>query len=117
MRFMKYTSPRQIIISFLFIICYFFTYASLAQNVKLENYTYIGEFSKEKAKLTLQDIPPLNTLNPTYTVNLYKIQYKTTAPNGSMTSASGLVAMPATPTKKISIVSFHHGTRVTRIDV
>lgn len=90
----------------------------LARNEKLENYTYIGEFSIDKAKLTLRAMPPpLNVLEPKYSLDLYKIHYITTAPNGDKTSASGLIAMPKEPKTNVAIVSFYHGTRVTRSDV
>nr|WP_232051900.1 alpha/beta hydrolase [Aquicella siphonis] len=90
--------------------------AVFAQHSRLVNYTYIGEFTTDTARLALQKMPPLDTLEPVYTLDLYKIQYKTPAPNGMTARASGLVAMPALPMNKVSIVSFHHGTRVARSD-
>lgn len=83
----------------------------------LINYKYLGEFDADKAKLTLKMIPPLDTLNPVYSAKLYKIDYETTAPDGKSTLASGLVAMPVNPQGKVSVVSYFHGTRVTRSDV
>lgn len=113
----KQIIPKKIIIVFLCIISFIYTAVAIAQQNKLINYSYLGEFSGENARLILQSIPPLETLTTTHSAQLYKIQYHTTAPDGSMTNASGLVAMPAMPKKNISIVSFHHGTRVTRTDV
>jgi hypothetical protein len=111
------SSTRQTIIAlFCFISC-FYAASIMAYHARLEHYTYIGDFSKEKARLTLKAIPPLETLEPKYALNLYKIYYKTPAPNGKMTIASGLVAMPVSPMNKVAIVSFFHGTRVTRTDV
>jgi hypothetical protein len=84
---------------------------------KLLDYAYIGEFSKDKATMALKKLPGLDTLEVKHTLNLYKIHYQTTAPNGEMTSASGLVVMPIEPASPVAIVSYHHGTRVLRNDV
>lgn len=110
-------STKRMLIGLCWIISLLYTSILFADNLKLENYSYLGEFKKEVAKQILDKIPPLNTLQPMYSVSLYKIHYKTTAPDGTQTSASGLVAMPVTPSKQVGIVSFHHGTRVTRSDV
>lgn len=83
---------------------YFFTlfyiiscvYAStLFAASNLVRYKYLGEFDIDKARLMLQAMPLLNTLNPVYSTKLYKIDYKTVTPNGKSTQASGLVTMPS----------------------
>ncbi len=91
--------------------------ATLAGQNKLADYLYLGEFTKETAKLALQKMPPLDSLQPMYNVSLYKIHYHTPAPDGTMTMASGLVALPVTPAQVPGIVTYMHGTRVTRNDV
>lgn len=101
----------------LFVITYFYSALLFADNTKLLTYTYLGELSTDKAKLALQAFPPLDTLQPQYATSLYKVTYKTTAPDGSATNASGLVAMPVNPSGSVSLVSYHHGTKVTRSDV
>ena len=113
-----FSLTRQAIAGVFCVISVFYASAIIAKNnSRLENYTYIGEFSKETARHAMEKIPPLNTLEYKYSLQLYKIRYKTPAPDGSMTSASGLVAMPASPMNKVAIVSYQHGTRVTRSDV
>lgn len=110
-------TTKQIVV---FLLCIFsYSHASIvfALDNRLIDYVYIGEFSKETAKLTLQKIPPLDKLEAKHSLTLYKIRYKTPAPNGNMTIASGFVAMPSSPVNKVGIVSFQHGTRVTRSDV
>lgn len=87
------------------------------ENTKLVDYTYLGEFSEDTARLALKKIPPLDTLEIYYALNLYTLHYKTSAPDGSTTIASGLVAMPIAPKGKVGIVSYQHGTRFTRDDV
>lgn len=109
--------PKQLFNVFIFLISIVCLSTVSAANNKLESYTFIGQFKPEIAQLTLQKIPPLNTLEIKHTVNLYKIRYQTPAPDGSTTIASGLVAMPANPTHKVAIVSYFHGTRITRDDV
>lgn len=87
-----------------------------ATNNKLVDFVYLGEFSQDKAKYILQKMPPLNTFETHYSLSLYKIHYQTPAPSGKKNIASGLVAMPISPQKKVGIVSFQHGTQVTRSD-
>lgn len=111
------SATKQLIIGLFCITIFFYTSVIMAHHSRLESYAYIGEFSKDVAKAVLQNIPPLNTLEVRHTVNLYKIRYKTPAPNGKMTIASGLVAMPVSPGNNVGIVSYYHGTRVTRSDV
>ncbi len=108
---------KQIFIGMFWLISCLYASVIIAGNAKLDNYTYIGEFAPEAAKAVLQKMPPLDTLEPKYSLNLYKIKYTTTAPDGKFTHASGLVAMPVSPKDKVAIVSYHHGTRVTRNDV
>lgn len=108
---------QQLTILILCLIFYFYSALSFAENSKLVSYTYLGEFSVDKAKLALKAFPPLDTLEPQYASSLYKVIYKTTAPDGSETNASGLVAMPVNPTSSVALVSYHHGTKVTRSDV
>jgi hypothetical protein len=88
----------------------------MAQSSKLLNYTLLGEFSVNEAQWFLKQVPALDTLTAKNSVNLYKIQYETQAPDGATTNASGLVAMPVAPKQKVGIVSFFHGTRVARND-
>lgn len=106
----------------LLICCLFFMNLSFAASIrmdaeKLVHHTYLGEFTSEKAKLALQRIPGLENLQPKYSLNLYKIHYKTTAPDGKTTFATGLVAMPVSPARSVSIVAYFHGTRALRTDV
>lgn len=107
---------RHYIFALLCIISCVYT-SVFAASGNLLSYKYLGEFDADKARLTLQAVPPLNTLDPVYSVKLYKINYKTAAPDGSGTQASGLVAMPVNPPGSVSVVSYFHGTRVTRSDV
>jgi len=106
------------------IIIFFFIFitASYATPVKhtdstLKDYAYIGTFTQEQARQAMKMLPPLNSLDMKYSLNLYKIHYKTPAPDGKPTTASGLVAMPNAPTDSVGIVSYFHGTRVQRSDV
>lgn len=93
------------------------SYGKMASEDLLVNYVYLGEFPQDIAKKVLSKIPPLDTLPVTHTISLYKIHYKTPAPDGEITVASGLVAMPTSPTKKVATVLYMHGTRVNRNDV
>ena len=108
---------RNIAVFLYIIISVMYAPLAFAQKNSLQSYVYIGTFSKDYAKMTFQKTPALNKLEAKYTLNLYKIRYLTPAPNGKMTVASGLVAMPASPADKVSIVSYMHGTRVFRSDV
>lgn len=102
------------------IICFFmFVSSSIAatQHAKLIDYVFLGQFNKETAKLAMQKVPPLSSLEMNYSLNLYKIHYNTPAPNGKMALASGLVAMPIAPQKSVGIVSYFHGTRIVRTEV
>lgn len=102
--------------------CLLGCFASQAASIKLKNdklvsYVYLGKFSREQAQLVLKNTPPLDMLAVNHVLKLYKLNYKTLAPDGNQTLASGLVALPASPKKKIAIVSYQHGTRVLRSDV
>ncbi|MDP1602838.1 MAG: alpha/beta hydrolase [Legionella sp.] len=116
-------TPRTIAKQLVFIlfcsISYIQSYAmgNLSPAEKLMNYTYLGQLSTDEAQTVLQKMPPLDSLQANYPLTLYKINYQTLAPNGDTTIASGLVAMPVLPQKSASIVSYQHGTRVTRDDV
>ncbi|CEG58637.1 alpha/beta hydrolase family protein [Legionella fallonii] len=83
----------------------------------LVDYVYLGELSKDTARLVLKKTPPLDTLEINYDVNFYKITYKTPAPDGHMTVASGVVAAPIVLEGTVGIVSYQHGTRFNRDDV
>lgn len=107
---------KAILAIFIYSICFLYTSILYAQNKKLESYIYMGEFTKEKAELVLEQFPPLDKLKPTHAVDLYKIKYKTTSFNGDTTIASGLVAMPINPKNSIAILCNFHGTRVTHDD-
>lgn len=102
-------------------ICLFACSLSFAQTVLkkevLQNYVYLGEFSQDLARFVLQKVPGLNDLQATHTLKLYKIDYKTPAPDGTDTIASGLIAIPADNLEGVGIVSFQHGTRLMRDDV
>lgn len=115
---MQYTTfTKKIGLGFFCLFIYFYATLCLAQFSKLENYTYLGEFSKDQANIVLQKVPPLTTLKANYALRIYKIQYKTSAPNGNDSHASGIVALPIAPDKKVGVVNYYHGTRVTRSDV
>lgn len=90
---------------------------AITEHNTLVNYVSLGEFSKDSARIILKKMPPLDTMKARHTLVLYKINYKTPAPNGMLTIASGLVAMPLNPTEKTGIVSYQHGTRFERNDV
>lgn len=90
-------------------------FAASAQ--RLISYSYLGQFSLEEAQLALKKMPPLDSFEPKYRLNLYKIHYQTPGPDGQMTLASGLVSMPESPKESVGIVSYQHGTRFTRNDI
>lgn len=92
-------------------------YAAATSNQTLVQYVSMGEFSKKTARVALNKMPPLDTLDVHHKLQLYKILYRTPAPDGSLTIASGLVAMPVSPTTQVGIVSYQHGTRFERNDV
>ncbi|WP_392538242.1 alpha/beta hydrolase family protein [Legionella sp. 227] len=81
----------------------------------LVSYTDLGTLSKEAAQTILKKMPPLDVLEASYDVTLYKINYKTSAPDGHMTVASGLMAVPSV-TADVGIVSYQHGTRFNHED-
>jgi hypothetical protein len=108
---------KQIICCVIGLASCFYASIIIAGTEKLLGFAYMGEFTRDNAKLTLKSIPQLDSLEPRYSTKLYKIYYKTTAPDGGRTIASGLVVMPILQKNKASIVSFHHGTRVARNDV
>ncbi|KTD14127.1 secreted protein [Legionella gratiana] len=104
-----------------FLLCFIlnsFSYGQSLENEKqiLVSYVPMGTFSKEVAQKALNKTPPLDALTANYEVSLYKINYKTPAPDGHITIASGLVAVPST-TDKAGIVSYQHGTRFNREEV
>lgn len=101
-----------------FFVLWFATLAHQASAGEyLVNYVYQGEFSKETAEQVLKKVPPLDSFTAQHNLSLYKITYKTPAPDGSQTTASGLVAMPTEPTEPVAMVSYQHGTRFDRNDV
>lgn len=67
------------------------------------------------AQKALKKMSPLDVLEANYDVTLYKVNYKTPAPDGQITIASGLVAVPRV-TDKVGIVSYQHGTRFKHED-
>lgn len=107
---------KGILFTFFGIIFCFNSHAAL-EHEKLVNYISLGEFSRETAEIALKKMPPLDTLTVHYDLQLYKINYKTQAPDGNLTIASGLVAMPIHPVGQVGIVSYQHGTRFERNDV
>ncbi|WP_133139837.1 alpha/beta hydrolase family protein [Legionella genomosp. 1] len=84
---------------------------------QLVDHLYLGMFPQSAARLVLQKTVPLDTLEAGYDLNLYSIHYKTLDPDGRITIASGLVAMPIVADKAVSVVSYQHGTRFNREDV
>lgn len=107
---------------FFIILCFVLDNYAEAQpqyhaNKTLVNYVYLGELSKVVARQVLQKTPPLDTLAINYDASLYKITYKTPAPDGQLTIASGLVIAPIISIGTTGIVSYQHGTRFNRDDV
>ncbi|KTD69207.1 secreted protein [Legionella steelei] len=106
-------------------IIFFFLYFTLSinshsQSLEQDNeilisYTSLGMLPKEMAEVALKKMPPLDALTAKYDVTLYKINYKTPAPDGHMSTASGLVAIPSVP-GDLGIVSYQHGTRFNHND-
>lgn len=90
---------------------------AISDETLLVNYDLLGKFSKHTAEATLKKTRPLDTLLIKYELQLYKIAYKTPAPDGSTTIATGLVAMPINPGKAVNVAGYFHGTRVERNDV
>ncbi|WP_454784553.1 alpha/beta hydrolase family protein [Legionella sp. WA2024007413] len=111
------TPIKKIIFFFLYLFLTINSYSQSQENEQkiLVSYTYLGEFSKEMAQMALKKSPPLNVLEAKYDVTLYKINYNTPAPNGSTTTASGLVAVPSVA-GTLGIVSYQHGTRFNHED-
>ncbi|AAU27189.1 TPA: alpha/beta hydrolase [Legionella pneumophila] len=107
---------KGILFTFCGIIFCFNSHAAL-EHEKLVNYIALGEFSRETAEIALKKMPPLDTLTVHYDLQLYKINYKTQSPDGNLTIASGLVAMPIHPVGQVGIISYQHGTRFERNDV
>ncbi|WP_058513568.1 alpha/beta hydrolase family protein [Legionella santicrucis] len=104
-----------------FFLCFFLNTVSYSQSIENEkqilvSYAPIGKLSTEVAQIALNKMPPLDALEANYDVSLYKINYKTPAPDGHITIASGLVAVPST-IAKAGIVSYQHGTRFNREEV
>ncbi|MCW8445503.1 alpha/beta hydrolase [Fluoribacter gormanii] len=103
----------------MFFFLYFFLSVTYSQsqesNAILVAYNYLGTFSKEMAQMALKKMPPLDALEADYDVTLYKISYKTPAPDGHITTASGLVAVPLI-NGRLGIVSYQHGTRFNHED-
>uniref|UniRef100_UPI0021C19229 lipase family protein n=1 Tax=Frankia tisae TaxID=2950104 RepID=UPI0021C19229 len=46
----------------------------------------------------------------------YRLVYRTIDPRGLATTASGLLALPATDTRRLHVVSYTHGTEIARAD-
>lgn len=88
-----------------------------ASSSTLVDYSYLGTFTTEQAKAATQKVAPLNTLAMKYSLRLYKVHYKTPAPDGKLTTASGLIAMPIGAQKSVGMLGYFHGTRVLRTDV
>ncbi|WP_115705861.1 alpha/beta hydrolase [Legionella sainthelensi] len=104
-----------------FLLCFFlntFVYSQSLENEKtiLVSYVPIGKLSKDIAQIALNKTPPLDAFAANYDVSLYKIHYQTPAPDGHITIASGLVAVPSIKVKT-GIVSYQHGTRFNREEV
>ncbi|TAL58677.1 MAG: alpha/beta hydrolase, partial [Legionella sp.] len=95
----------------------FTTHATPTPQNKLIQASYLGEFTEETAALVLKKSPPLDTLAVHYALELYRIEYRTPAPDGSEAVASGLVVLPKNPEKPVGIVTYLHGTRFERNDV
>lgn len=112
---MKFKYLLNWFLAFSFIASSFSSYGKSDSDF-LIHYEYMGEFTKETAEATLNKTPALASLSVHYNVKLYKINYATSAPDGSSTVASGLVAMPVTD-HKVSVLSYLHGTRFERNDV
>ena len=110
------STARQLFIFLFCVLSFSYSALSFALQNKLVDYVYLGEFSRTQATLALQKLVPLNTLEIKHTLALYKIHYQTLAPDGKITLASGLAAMPVTPQHPVGIVAFLHGTRVMRSD-
>jgi len=81
----------------------------------------------------LVDVLPLRTLsvrnaaaelndagfNPStlrYGVDTYRLVYRTVDPHGQPTTASGLLALPRSPARRLHMVSFDHGSSVYRAE-
>ncbi|MEV0647733.1 lipase [Phytomonospora sp. NPDC050363] len=52
-----------------------------------------------------------------YTVDLYRLEYATVDAEGEPTTASGLLALPHNRDRKLTAVSFTHGTESTKVGV
>lgn len=106
---------KRFFFAFNLIVLSFNAYTSNENDV-LVKYVSMGEFSKDTAASVLKKIPPMDTFNVYYDLQLYRINYKTLTPDGNPTIASGLVAMPVRPGKPVGIISYQHGTRFERND-
>ncbi|MEV6768850.1 alpha/beta fold hydrolase [Nocardia sp. NPDC051030] len=49
-------------------------------------------------------------------VDAYRVVYRTIAPDGSPTTASGLVVLPRTDSPRLRVVTYEHGTLVLKTD-
>ena len=78
------------------------------KNVRIVSIKEIGK----KTKFELQLLLALEGINltPSYDVNLYKIEYHSTAKNTAPVVASGLICIPITNNAKRGIVSCQQGT-------
>jgi hypothetical protein len=94
----------------------------------LIKYEFLKKITKEELKqIQLDDvknyIPGANVVyqDPIYDCNLYRVTYKTTIPEkcNKCVIVSGLISIPIIPlnTKKLSMVSYQHGTVLGKYDV
>lgn len=49
-------------------------------------------------------------------VDAFRIEYRTITPHGDQTTASGLVALPRTDSRRLRVVSYEHGTMTLKSD-
>ncbi len=69
--------------------------------------------TKTKAQITAQfNVPLIN-----YGAKYYRIQYTSTAINGTLDTVSGLLAVPNDPTKAYPRLVYQHGTSGSKMDV
>lgn len=108
---------RHLLILFFALISSSYAVTNQKPAFKLKDMAYLGAFTPRQGRLVTKKMPPLDKLQMKYTLGIYRIHYYTTAPDGTLTTASGLVAMPDDPVSSVGIVSYTHGTRVLRDDV
>lgn len=59
----------------------------------------------------------VDTSSTEYEVDLHRVEYSTVDPSGAPIMASGLVALPHNDERKLTAVSFTHGTETNRVGV